>query len=312
MVAIDGKLVANKIQLEIQNELRMYDSDSTPCIAIVMVGDNIESQTYIRLKIKKCIEMGFTYILTQLQTDISADELISEIRALNNNSSVHGIIVQLPLPKHIDSKNVLNEITLEKDVDGFHVNNMGKLALDDSPLFVPCTPAGIMKLFEFYNVDLTGKLTVIVGTSNIVGLPLSLMMLHKNATVIMAHSKTKNLRDLISHADIVVAACGVPEMIKADWVNGNCFIVDVGINKVIDPSKKRGYRLVGDVDYTGLVDIPGVSVNKLTVGPITIMMLLKNTFESFKRSKRSTKTKYHHCKEISDIILLKQNYSIYM
>jgi 5,10-methylene-tetrahydrofolate dehydrogenase/methenyl tetrahydrofolate cyclohydrolase len=309
MVVIDGKLVANKIQMEIQNELRMYNSDSTPCIAIVMVGDNIESQTYIRLKIKKCIEMGFTYVLRQLQTTISADELISEIRTLNNNSSVHGILIQLPLPKHIP-RSVLNEITLEKDVDGFHVNNMGKLALNDSPLFVPCTPAGIMELFEYYNLDLTGKLTVIVGTSNIVGLPLSLMMLRKKATVIMAHSKTENLQELISHADIVVAACGVPEMIKADWVKENCFIVDVGINKIDDQSKKRGYRLVGDVDYTNLVDIPGVSVNKLTVGPITIMMLLKNTFESFKRT--TTLKRIYNCKEISDIILLKQNYSIYM
>jgi 5,10-methylene-tetrahydrofolate dehydrogenase/methenyl tetrahydrofolate cyclohydrolase len=298
---LDGTLVANKIQAEIQQELQLFRGD-TPCIAIVMVGDDIQTMTYIRMKIKKCIELGFTYILRHFPVSIKELQIISEIHTLNNNTSVHGILVTLPLPKHLDSRSILNEIKIDKDVDGFHVNNMGKLV-------TPCTPSGIMKLFNYYNLDLIGKLTVIVGTSNIVGLPLSLMMMRKKATVIMTHSKTENLQDLIGRADIIVAACGKPEIIKAEWVKNGCFIVDVGINKVIDSTKKRGYRLVGDVEYSELLNVPGVSVNKLTIGPITIMMLLKNTFESFKRS---TARRTDPCKEISDMILLKQNYSMYM
>lgn len=303
MVVIDGKLVADKIQKEIINDLRPYKS--VPGIAIVMVGDNIESQTYIRLKIKKCNEIGFAHVLHQFEKSVSEETLVQCIKILNNDASIHGILVQLPLPKHLDSRRILNHISLEKDVDGFHVNNIGKLALKDSPLFVPCTPAGIMELFDYYNVELSGKLTVIVGTSPIVGLPISLMMLQKKATVIMTHSKTVDLKGLIKQADIIVAACGIPEYIKADWVKDNCFIVDVGINKVLDSTRKRGYRLVGDVDFENLKDRPNVSVNKLTIGPITIMMLLKQTLISYKRAFRAKI-------DTSNDIVSGRNYSIYM
>ena len=282
MKLIDGKLVSENVYLLIKDRIQtLKENNIIPGLAVVLIGDRTDSQTYVRMKQKKCEELGIKSILVKLDTDISEDDVINNIIKLNQDISIHGILVQLPLPKHLDESKILSQISLEKDVDGFHCENIGKLALNKNPTFIPCTPNGCMELLHFYNIDLAGKHVVILGRSNIVGLPLSLLLLHQNATVTICHSKTKDIKKITQTADILIAACGKMEIVKKDWLKPGVDIIDIGINTKTDLSKKRGYKLVGDVDFEDVKDV----VNYITpvpggVGPMTIATLMYQTVES--------------------------------
>ena len=243
--------------------------------------------TYVSSKVKACEKIGFDSTLIEMSEDTSEDELLSKIATLNADPAIDGYIVQLPLPKHIDEQKVLMAVDAEKDVDGFHPTNVGKMTLD-LPTFLPATPYGIMELLERYEVETSGKNVVVIGRSHIVGRPMSILMSQKrpagDATVTVAHSRTKNLKSLCKSADIIVAALGIAEFLTADYVSPGAVIIDVGITRVEDKSKKRGYRLAGDVNYeqvaplsSFITPVPG------GVGPMTIAMLLKNTLLACER-----------------------------
>ncbi len=255
--------------------------EKVPHLAAVLVGNDGASLTYVGSKVKACERIGFESTLIRLPEETTEEELLAQITQLNNNPEIDGYIVQLPLPKHIDEQKVLLAVDPDKDVDGFHPTNFGKMA-QDMPVFIPATPFGIMELLKRYNVPTEGKHTVVIGRSHIVGRPMSILMSQKgnpgNSTVTLAHSRTKNLEELTRQADIIITALGVPEFLKADMVKDNVAIIDVGITRVPDTTRERGYRITGDVDYEGvskkadfITPVPG------GVGPMTIAMLLKNT-----------------------------------
>tara|TARA_Y100001970_G_C14138945_1_gene806000 strand:+ start:378 stop:1232 length:855 start_codon:yes stop_codon:yes gene_type:complete len=276
---INGKEVANSICQQLKETIER--SDVIPCLAVIIVGNRTDSKTYVRMKRKRCKEIGIESICIELDENVIQEQIIEHIHLLNNNTKIHGILVQLPLPKHIDEKEVLKHISENKDVDGFHYNNIGKLAKNENPRFYPCTPEGCVTLLDHYNIEISGQHVVVVGRSNIVGLPLALMLLHRNATITICHSKTKNLNEILLKADIIIAACGKAEMIQAEWVKNGVVVIDVGINRVDDITKKRGYRLVGDVNFKNvskkasyITPVPG------GVGPMTIALLLKHTVEN--------------------------------
>ncbi|KAF6988298.1 hypothetical protein CFC21_005860 [Triticum aestivum] len=256
-----------------------------PGLAVVIVGSRKDSQTYVQMKRKACAEVGIRSFDVDLPEDISEAALVAEVHRLNADPAVHGILVQLPLPKHINEENILNQISIEKDVDGFHPLNIGKLAMKGrDPLFVPCTPKGCMELLSRSGVTVKGKHAVVVGRSNIVGLPVSLLLLKADATVSIVHSRTPNPETIVRQADIVIAAAGQAMMIKGDWIKPGAAVIDVGTNSIDDPTRKSGYRLVGDVDFSEaskvaghLTPVPG------GVGPMTVAMLLKNTVDGAKR-----------------------------
>ena len=284
MKIIDGKEVSNKIYQDLKKEIS--NNNLKPCLAVIIVGDRKDSMAYVNMKHKKCIELGIESKLIKLNKLITQTELLKEIVELNNNTNVDGILVQLPLPDHIDKITILESINIEKDVDGFHYSNMGKLAINTSPFFVPCTPLGVMELFKYYKICLEGKHIVVIGKSNIVGLPLSLMLLNAEATVTVCHIKTQNIKDITRKADILISACGQPQMINSDWISADIDIIDIGISPIKDVTKKKGYRLVGDVDFENVKE----KVNYITsvpggVGPMTIVMLMKQTIISSKRRK---------------------------
>jgi methylenetetrahydrofolate dehydrogenase (NADP+)/methenyltetrahydrofolate cyclohydrolase len=245
--------------------------------------------TYVGAKVKACQLVGFESTLIELPEETSEDELLNQIQQLNNNPEIDGFIVQLPLPKHIDEQNVLMAVDPDKDVDGFHPMNVGRLTLD-LPTFISATPFGIMELLERYEIPTSGKHVVVIGRSHIVGRPMSILMSQKrpagNATVTIAHSRTTNLAALTKEADIVIAALGIPEFLTADMVKKDAVVIDVGITRVPDDSKKRGYRIAGDVDFESvsrkashITPVPG------GVGPMTIAMLLKNTLLACERKR---------------------------
>jgi 5,10-methylene-tetrahydrofolate dehydrogenase/methenyl tetrahydrofolate cyclohydrolase len=285
---IDGKAIAATIRGEIKDEVDALRAqyDKVPGLATVLVGERKDSQTYVRMKKKACAEVGITSFGHDLPADISQDELLQVVRDLNANPDVHGILVQLPLPDHIDEEEILGAISLDKDVDGFHPINIGRLSMKRrDPLFVPCTPKGCIELLLRTGVQIEGKRAVVLGRSNIVGLPVSMLLLHRNATLTVCHSRTKNLPDVVREADILVAAVGRPEMVRGDWVKPGAVVIDVGVNAVDDPSKEKGYKLVGDVAFdevkqvaAAITPVPG------GVGPMTIAMLLRNTMDSAKRA----------------------------
>lgn len=256
-----------------------------PGLAVVIVGSRKDSQTYVNMKRKACAEVGICSIDVDLPEDISETALVAEVHRLNADPAVHGILVQLPLPKHINEEKILSEISIEKDVDGFHPLNIGKLAMKGrEPLFVPCTPKGCMELLSRSGVTVKGKRAVVVGRSNIVGLPVSLLLLKADATVSVVHSRTPDPESIVREADIVIAAAGQAMMIKGDWIKPGAAVIDVGTNSIDDPTRKSGYRLVGDVDFAAaskvagyLTPVPG------GVGPMTVAMLLKNTVDGAKR-----------------------------
>ena len=273
---IDGKLISNQIREKIKffGEKLIDKTGKKPGLAVVLVGENSASKVYVKNKIEKTNEVGFNSIEHRLDENVSEEKLLELVNNLNNDSSVQGILVQLPLPKHIDSDKVLDTILPVKDVDGFHAENVGKLWSGLNSL-VPCTPLGCSILLKKLNPDLSGKNAVIIGRSNIVGKPMASLLLSMNATVTIAHSRTKDIEQLIKSADVLVAAVGIPEMVKGEWVKKGAIVIDVGINRIEREGKKV---LVGDVDYEECLN----NASKITpvpggVGPMTIACLLLNT-----------------------------------
>ncbi|KAI3460818.1 hypothetical protein Pfo_017481 [Paulownia fortunei] len=284
---IDGKAVAQTIRSEIAVEVRRLSQTygKVPGLAVVIVGKRKDSQSYVNMKRKACAEVGIKSIDLDLPEEVFESELIGKVHELNANPDVHGILVQLPLPKHINEEKILSEISLDKDVDGFHPLNVGKLAMKGrDPLFVPCTPKGCLELLSRSGISVKGKNAVVVGRSNIVGLPVSLLLLKEDATVTVVHSRTKEPESIIRNADIVIAAAGQAMMIKGSWIKPGAAVIDVGTNAVDDPSKKSGYRLVGDVDFHEACKVAGwITPVPGGVGPMTVAMLLKNTLDGAKR-----------------------------
>ncbi|KAK3041483.1 hypothetical protein RJ639_000460 [Escallonia herrerae] len=292
---IDGKAVAQTIRSEIASDVRHLSEKygKVPGLAVIIVGNRKDSQSYVSMKRKACAEVGIKSFDIDLPQQVSEPELISKVHELNAHPDVHGILVQLPLPKHINEEKVLSEISLEKDVDGFHPLNIGKLAMKGrEPLFLPCTPKainlscgqGCLELLSRSGISTKGKKAVVVGRSNIVGLPVSLLLLKADATVTIVHSHTDNPESIIREADIVIAAAGQAMMIKGSWIKPGAAVIDVGTNAIDDPSKKSGYRLVGDVDFQEACKVAGwITPVPGGVGPMTVAMLLKNTLDGAKR-----------------------------
>ena len=287
MIILDGKKTSNDIKAEIAISVKeiVANGSRPPHLAAVIVGDDGASLTYVGSKVRACKRVGFESTLIKLPETISENELLEKVYELNNDENIDGYIVQLPLPKHIDSQKILMAVDADKDVDGFHPTNFGKMALS-LPTFISATPFGIMELLKRYDVETSGKHTVVIGRSDIVGRPISILMSQKsnpgNSTVTLAHSRTKNIEKLTKQADIIISALGVPNFVKEDMVKDGAVIVDVGITRVADGSEK-GYKIVGDVDYENvskkssyITPVPG------GVGPMTIAMLLKNTLLAYK------------------------------
>ena len=283
MQILDGKKVSEDIKNEIAAEVqKMKDNgEKVPHLAAIIVGSDGASLTYVGSKVKACERVGFESTLVKMPSTTSETELLKKIKELNANEDIDGFIVQLPLPKQIDTQRVIMEIDPSKDVDGFHPENFGKMALDMST-FIPATPFGILELLERYNVDTEGKHTVVIGRSHIVGRPMSILMGRKgfpgNSTVTLTHSHTKNINQITSQADIIITALGVPNYLKAEMIKDDAVIIDVGITRVVDETTEKGYRITGDVDFENvskkasfITPVPG------GVGPMTIAMLLKNT-----------------------------------
>ncbi|NOZ05704.1 MAG: bifunctional methylenetetrahydrofolate dehydrogenase/methenyltetrahydrofolate cyclohydrolase FolD [Chloroflexi bacterium] len=285
---IDGKAVAADVRREVAEQVGAMQQKygRVPGLATVLVGEDPASQTYVRMKVRACEEVGMRSIRKVLPADSTQSEVEALVRDLNDDPEIHGVLVQLPLPGHLDEEAVLSSIDLTKDVDGFHPVNIGRLAMKGrEPLFIPCTPHGILELLDRTGVQLEGARAVVVGRSNIVGLPVALLLMHRNATVTICHSRSRPLSAFTRQADILVAAIGRPEMITADMVKPGVVVIDVGVNRVDDPTRARGYRLVGDVAFeevrevaSAITPVPG------GVGPMTIAMLLKNTLISALRS----------------------------
>ncbi len=284
---IDGNKIAEEIRAEMTREVEQLKKQGiTPGLAAVLVGENPASKVYVNMKTKACGEMGIFSITEKLPEDTQEKDLIQLVKKLNDDSRIHGILVQLPLPKHINETNILHTVSPEKDVDGFHPVNVGKMVVGD-PTFLPCTPHGVQHLLLRSGYDPAGKHVVIVGRSNIVGKPLANILLQKrkgaNATVTICHTGTKDIASHTRDADIVIAAAGHPKTITADMVREGVVVIDVGVNRVDDPSAKRGYRLVGDVDFDSVKEkAEAISPVPGGVGPMTITLLLSNTIKSAK------------------------------
>jgi methylenetetrahydrofolate dehydrogenase (NADP+)/methenyltetrahydrofolate cyclohydrolase len=284
MELLDGK----KTSLEIQNELGdkvkklVKKGETPPHLAAILVGEDGASRTYVNAKVKACEKIGFKSTLHKLNADVSQSELLKLIDTLNRDNSIDGFIVQLPLPKHIDDNKITLAINPRKDVDGFHPENVGKMTLG-LPTFLPATPNGIMELLKRYNIETEGKNTVVIGRSSIVGTPMSILMSRKsnpgNSTVTLAHSKTQNLKDICLKADILIAAIGIPEFVTSTMVKPNAVVIDVGIHRIEDDSKKNGFRLIGDVKFDEVSSVCSfISPVPGGVGPMTIASLLMNTY----------------------------------
>lgn len=283
MYILNGKTLSTKFKESIKNEIE--ENSYKICLAIVMIGDKIESKTYVNMKINACNYVGIENKDILLPNNTSEEELLNVLNDLNNDINIHGILVQLPLPKHLNEKLILDNINIDKDVDGFHAQNFGNLALNNyKNSNIPCTPAGVIELFKEYNIDLKGKHVVVVGKSNIVGLPMILLCLHQEATVSVCHIYTQNTKEITRTADILISACGVPHLFGKDDVKEDSIIIDIGISKIDDNTKKNGYRLVGDVDFDGVKDkVMAITPVPGGVGPMTIAMLLQHTLNSYKR-----------------------------
>ena len=286
---IDGKAIAEEMRADLATEIESLEqSGITPGLAVVLVGEDPASQVYVRMKGKACEKIGIFSETVKLPIETTEAELLGVIDRLNNDKKIHGFLVQLPLPKQINERNVLFSILPEKDVDGFHPVNVGKVASGDTTGFSPATPYGVQQMMIRSGVEISGAHAVIVGRSNIVGKPMASLLVQKaegaNATVTVCHSRTKNLADVTRQGDILIAAMGVPEFVKADMIKPGAVVIDVGTNRVDDPSKEKGYRLVGDVDFenakevaSAITPVPG------GVGPMTITMLLYNTVQAAKQ-----------------------------
>ncbi len=291
MQLLDGKLVSAAVKEEIKQQaiLHKHNGGKQPHLAAILVGNNGASETYVASKVKNCSDVGFKSSLVRLEENVSETELLATIEQLNTNADVDGILVQLPLPKHIHEEKIINAISPEKDVDGFHPVNIGKLVLG-LPSFIPATPFGIMLLLKHYTINTAGKHAVVIGRSNIVGRPMSILLSQNtepgNCTVTLCHSKTKNLKELCLQADIIVAALGKPGFLTADMVKENAVVIDVGITRVKDERKKSGFAIKGDVDFENvapkcsyITPVPG------GVGLMTIGALLMNTLNAVTKNK---------------------------
>lgn len=285
---IDGKAVAERIRSEIAQSVAQMKAAHgiVPGLATVLVGDNPASHSYVRMKRKACADAGIESLPHELPGNASQEEVEALVRRLNDDPRVHGILVQLPLPRHLDEERVLSLISLHKDVDGFHPVNIGRLAMKGrEPLFIPCTPHGAIVLLEEAGAQFEGANAVVLGRSNIVGLPAALLLIHRNATVTVCHSRTKDLPAVCRTADILIAAVGRPEMVKADWVKPGAYVIDVGSNRVDDPTSDKGYRWVGDVAFDEVKEVAGaITPSPGGVGPMTIAMLLQNTLMASRMS----------------------------
>lgn len=284
MQILNGNEVSKSIREQIKQEVIKLKASGgkTPHLAAILVGTDGASMTYIGAKEKDCMEVGFDSTVLRFPATTTEDELLAEVEKINNNPEIDGLIVQLPLPKHINEKRITEAISYKKDVDGFHPMNVG-LMFKGLPCFLPATPFGIVKLLEHYKIDTTGKHCVIVGRSDIVGKPMSILMLQKNCTVSICHSKTTDIEAHIQRADIVIAAVGIPEFVKGSMIKEGAVVVDVGITRVEDTTAKNGFRLKGDVEYASCAEkasyitpVPG------GVGPMTRVGLLLNTLNAIK------------------------------
>jgi len=281
-ILLDGKKTAEEFQENIKNEIK--ELKIQPGLAVVLVGERKDSQTYVKMKRQAAEQVGIKFFLEEKPSTITQEDLLKAVKELNNNKEVHGLIVQLPLPSHINEKEILDAVSYEKDIDGFHPLNIGALTMKGrEPKFVPCTPKGCIELLERSGISLDGKHVVVLGRSNTVGIPAAMLALHKNATVSICHSRTKNIEEIVRQADVLIAAVGRAEMVKKEWLKEGVVVIDVGINSVPDATRKQGYRLVGDVDYEGarqkaslITPVPG------GVGPMTVAMLLQNTLNAAK------------------------------
>jgi methylenetetrahydrofolate dehydrogenase (NADP+)/methenyltetrahydrofolate cyclohydrolase len=286
MQLLDGKLVSEKLLSEIEEEVisRIQAGKKKPHLAAIIVGDNPASATYVASKVKTCAAIGFGSSLLRLEDSTSEEILLKHIQAFNDDPEVDGILVQLPLPSHISETKVINTIRPDKDVDGFHPVNLGRM-MQGQPSFISATPNGILLMLAYYNIDTAGKHCVVIGRSNIVGRPMSILMSRNdnpgNCTVTLCHSKTKNLKEICLDADIIIAAIGRPNYVTADMVKEGALVIDVGINRIEDAGKKKGFRLVGDVDFervapkcSYITPVPG------GVGKMTICALMKNTLQA--------------------------------
>jgi len=284
MQILDGKKTSLAIQEELTKKVKLLTSKGKkpPHLAAILVGDNGASRTYVNAKVKACQRIGFQSSLIELDNNVTEKELIEEVRKLNTNKSVDGFIVQLPLPSHINEDKIILSIDPNKDVDGFHPENIGKMTLG-MPSFLPATPNGIMELLKRYDIPTEGKQTVVLGRSNIVGTPISILMSRKNypgnSTVTLAHSRTGNLKQVCLNADILIVAIGIPQFITSEMIKTGAVVIDVGIHREEDSSKKNGFKLLGDVDFANasekcsfITPVPG------GVGPMTIASLLMNTY----------------------------------
>ena len=282
MLILSGKDLSEKIKAETASKCSLFEKKFSrkPCLAVVLVGDNPASQTYVRSKKKACEELGIAHLDVEFKSDITQNQLLDCVHELNENPMVDGILVQMPLPSHIDELAVTQTISPDKDVDGFHPQNIGKLLLGQKGL-VACTPKGILRILDHYNIETSGKDVCIVGRSNIVGKPMAALLMQKdrNATVTVCHSKTRDLASYVKRADIVIAAVGRVNAITEDMVKDGAVVIDVGINRVPDESKKSGFALKGDVDFDALCKkVSAITPVPGGVGPMTICMLMENTF----------------------------------
>ena len=290
MQLIDGKSVSQKVLDECALEVKRISAKGIkPGLAVVLVGNDPASKAYVGSKVKTCQKLGIHSVKIELPEDTTQEKLLQVIDELNGDSSIHGILVQSPPPDHIDESTVVRKISPQKDVDGFHPENVAKLTLEDSDGFIPCTPLGCLRLLQEYDIDTNGANVVVVGRSMIVGKSMALLLMannaNANATVTVAHSRTKDLKSICSSADIIIAAVGIPNIIGKEHVSDGAVIIDVGINRVNDENSKRGYRLVGDVNFAEVADkcsaitpVPG------GVGPMTIAMLISNTIKACQKS----------------------------
>ena len=288
---IDGQQLAERMRSKIAEETKAFQAAHgyVPGLGVVLVGDNPASAQYVRMKRRACEAVGITSVGQYLPASATQEEVEAVVNQMNADPAVHGILVQLPLPNHLDEEAVLRAVSLEKDADGLHPINIGRLAMKGrDPLFTPATPTGCMYLLEEAGAKLEGARAVVIGRSNIVGTPMALMLMKANATVTVCHSRTRDMQSIVREADIVVAAIGKPEYVKGDWLKPGAIVIDVGTNKIDDPTDSRGYRFVGDVEFASAVEVAG-AITKVPggVGPMTITMLIVNTLKAAQHSARS-------------------------
>ena len=277
MIILDGKKVSSELQSELKIRINeLLERNIKPGLAVILIGDSPESLSYVSMKRKKCMEIGIISTIYHYQETISQESILKTIDTVNTDPSIHGILIQLPLPKQFDTDLILDSVSKTKDVDGFHYYNAGKLFQNKEYFFSPCTPKGCMKLLDYYNIIVKGLNITIIGSSNLVGLPLSMMLLHRGATVTICHIDTKNVKDECLNTDMIIACCGVPHLVKEDWVKEGTIIIDIGTNKCPKTNK-----LIGDVDYENIkskcsyiTPVPG------GIGPMTIMMLMQQTIDA--------------------------------